>query len=888
MVSSIGMKIFITIVSILCSLSSLSQAVAAKIDGAEMSAKLNKKQEVQVKGWKIVGNKQALKLWKVGVKDGKDVNALAIGRGVMLETKMSLPELVEKEQKIKGEWFGLLSVDAYSVKGSASIKLELVDKEGKKLYTQKFSTKPRDVMPRGAIEGQTEKGIRLLAALDSTLVKVLMEKDVVMKLSLDNSGVAVLSGVEVSRFNVAPTRKLENKPNGQSGPDKVNVGSLGFNLLVEHKQRASSVYDVKKDSLAAQAGLKNGDVLIGLNGVALERNIAEPGWAWFDHGHASTMGRAILSASAGSRKQLKLNVLRDGKVRFINVKLPTVHLSENFFLKKDGDKLKADMIDYLVKNQNKDGGYGSPVRTTFAALSLLSEHDEKYAEPVFRAVNWMLNKYPNAENFGNLGYWYASYAGILYCEYYLATGDERVLPRIVGIHDWVMTGVHTSKWGMACLGHGTGGLPYGNKALMAPASHLLVFDGLAQKCGVKTQLWETLLPYMEHCWSDPKKGGHGSMGYNASYKDKAQFWSRTGQSALACAIRGERKDMQDAMTGFMANNYPYYRNSHAYGEPGGAWGIMSLAYARPDAYAKVMNAYRWEFALSWEPGFGMRFSQPHMGAPYMGTDDLVNSAYPLVFNAHKKNLFITGGSELNWLDVSKLAKPLTDVVLRREKDGKVWMECRVPGNPIHYTTDGSEPTKDSKQYSSSFDLVNGGVVKAVSILNDKSGKVATRDYPPHITGMVVAAASGHVDAKEAIRRASYSIDGAPYLAWHADVGEGSVGYPHYVVYDLGKMASLEEITFSQGGKEGGVGKYKVSGAIHPWTRPIDLTEGAWTSFAKQRQIKVKNPAKVRFIRVDFIEPLDEGKKNFKILELSMKLNGEEALKPLTATKKVSD
>ena len=219
------MKIFITIVSILCSLSSLSQAVAAKIDGAEMSAKLNKKQEVQVKGWKIVGNKQALKLWKVGVKDGKDVNALAIGRGVMLETKMSLPELVEKEQKIKGEWFGLLSVDAYSVKGSASIKLELVDKEGKKLYTQKFSTKPRDVMPRGAIEGQTEKGIRLLAALDSTLVKVLMEKDVVMKLSLDNSGVAVLSGVEVSRFNVAPTRKLENKPNGQCvvSPDKVSA-----------------------------------------------------------------------------------------------------------------------------------------------------------------------------------------------------------------------------------------------------------------------------------------------------------------------------------------------------------------------------------------------------------------------------------------------------------------------------------------------------------------------------------------------------------------------------------------------------------------------------------------------------------------------------------------
>lgn len=147
---------------------------------------------------------------------------------------------------------------------------------------------------------------------------------------------------------------------------------------------------------------------------------------------------------------------------------------------------------------------------------------------------------------------------------------------------------------------------------------------------------------MEMAWSDPKKGGHGSLGYNKSYKDQGEFWSRTGLFAMACELRGERADMEDAMTAYMPTRHPWLRNSHAYGEPGGALGLLGLNLAAPESYAEVIREYGWWFSLAWEPGYGLRYTTPHMGSPYMGEDALLNAAYALVLQGPKKSLHLTG------------------------------------------------------------------------------------------------------------------------------------------------------------------------------------------------------------------------------------------------------
>ena len=142
-------------------------------------------------------------------------------------------------------------------------------------------------------------------------------------------------------------------------------------------------------------------------------------------------------------------------------------------------------------------------------------------------------------------------------------------------------------------GHGPGGLPYGQKSLVAPATHLLLAESISLRAGLPDRgLWSLLLPTLQHAWSDPASGGHGALGYNASHKDLQEFWSRTGLFSLAATLRGERPDMATAMARIQSQRFPWFRNSHAYGEPGGAWGLVSLSVVDREAFTSILSALR--------------------------------------------------------------------------------------------------------------------------------------------------------------------------------------------------------------------------------------------------------------------------------------------------------
>ena len=72
--------------------------------------------------------------------------------------------------------------------------------------------------------------------------------------------------------------------------------------------------------------------------------------------------------------------------------------------------------------------------------------------------------------------------------------------------------------------------------------------------------------------------------------------------------------------------------SHAYGEPGAAPGLLGLAVVKPKAFEEIVPQWRWRFLCSWEPGYGLRYSTPHMGAPYLGEEAVVNLAYLLLLS----------------------------------------------------------------------------------------------------------------------------------------------------------------------------------------------------------------------------------------------------------------
>lgn len=477
------------------------------------------------------------------------------------------------------------------------------------------------------------------------LMEQLIGKTFALKVRSGEGAAVVVGTPRFSRVHELPTDKLYGRSNGGTGPDKLGAGLLGFDALTEHGQSVLTVMEVRKGTPASKAKLKPGDAILAVDGKPLAVNDLEPGWEWFHRSHEALLGRATEASLKAGKKSLSLTVLREGKPLDLALELPRTKAFGSMDPADDPEAaaMLKDLIAYLENSQRDDGSWsGDIIRTTFSSLALLATGEKKYQSRVKKAVEWSLAKYPEPEKYGNLGFWSGAYAGILYSEWHLKTGDRQVLKQLDALRDWAVNGTHASAWGVPALGHGPDGLPYENKALVAPACHLLVFESLAQRCGMKSGIWEKIMPYMEMAWSDPKDGGHGSLGYNRSYKDTAEFWSRSGLFAMAAHLRGEREDMRDAMTGFMRGHHPWIRNSHAYGEPGGSWGLLGLNLAAPDAYREVIRDYGWWFSLAWEPGYGLRFTTPHMGAPYMGEDDLINATYALVLQSTRKNLHLTG------------------------------------------------------------------------------------------------------------------------------------------------------------------------------------------------------------------------------------------------------
>jgi hypothetical protein len=550
------------------------------------------------------------------------------------------------------------------------------------------------------------------------------------------------------------------------------------------------------------------------------------------------------------------------------LRLPREIANADFLTNPDTlEMLNAELIQNVLATQNKNGAWNNdPIRTSLGGLALLSTGNPKYARQIKSAANYIMAR--NAEP-GPGFYWHPAFSGIFLSEYFLATGDERALPVIERMLRLMGSTFHTSKWGTQTFGHGPKGLPYGNKSLVAVMVHVLVFEELAERCGFESEIYETLIPYLESAWSDPATGGHGAMGYNASYKDLGEFWSRTGLFGLKLNMSNLRKDVQAPMAEIMRKRHPWFRNSHAYGEPGGALGLIGLSQMNYKYFEEVLEQYKWWFALAWQKGNGLHFTIPHMGAPYMESAELINNGYAIVTNIHKSHLQILGGKKRNWLDVSKIDIPISDVMVLQGLDGKVRLRCKIPGPDIFYTTDGSAPNRRSKKYSTPFEIAAGGVIQAIAIAGNASSKVASRGFGYDKSKWRIASANGDADQQRAVDRAAFAIDGDRRIGWVPDQGEGTRGYPYEMVVDLGARRSVNFVGINYVFANGAAAKINAFGSNDPATGFKNLGDQTFEKFTPDVRIDLSGD-QVRFLKIVFEKPLNEGSNLLMVGEIDVR------------------
>lgn len=520
-----------------------------------------------------------------------------------------------------------------------------------------------------------------------------------------------VSRLGLYRVPTDPDEMKFAKPNGFNGPDRLDSGGLGFWGYTAHRVGPFPVQGIRDlnpttpipaipspgktksagnaagatEKRSTQSGqrtkrrrrarrprlapvdrvgpLRVGEIIVGVNGRALVPSSCAPGEAWFMNGHERIFGQAV--------ERARWNPIRGG------VKLTVLEVNEKIYIPTERvipvggsglpitfpfddtvtPRLYGDVLDFIRRTAKKNGTWANKgnrwIQTSLVGLALLGRRDPQDFDRVHRIADWLLERFPDGESFGNLGFWSASYAGIFLTEYGIATGDPRVRPWVEMAMAWVEGGFHESKWGTPALGHGPSGLPYAEKGLIAPASHLLVFEALAARLGVESKVWETLEPYLKQAWSDPAEGGHGAMGYNRAARDKAQFWSRTGLVGLAAHLRSSDEVMRKAFATVMVDRHEWMRNSHAYGYPGDMWGLVGLSQMDPDGFGTVMKEWRWAFGGAWEPGYGLRHTTAHMGSPYMGGEGLINPSLALLLSVRHQGLVITGAKDANWLALPK-------------------------------------------------------------------------------------------------------------------------------------------------------------------------------------------------------------------------------------------
>lgn len=132
---------------------------------------------------------------------------------------------------------------------------------------------------------------------------------------------------------------------------------------------------------------------------------------------------------------------------------------------------------------------------------------------------------------------------------------------------------------------------------------------------------------------------------------------------------------------------------------------------------------------------------------------------------------------------------LVEPEISRDKAGMVTLNVPEAGTEVYYTTDGTEPTPSSAQYTAPFSLTAPVELKAIAYDpgTKKSSAIASERMDIAKTAWkVVAVSSGDISTAEKI------IDGNPQTWWGSDKQKN---HPQEVVIDLGSSYNISGLTY---------------------------------------------------------------------------------------------
>lgn len=310
--------------------------------------------------------------------------------------------------------------------------------------------------------------------------------------------------------------------------------------------------------------------------------------------------------------------------------------------------LDCPKSDRIVRNM---AGYLKHPKTTkgfadIGMLFLLSTGDDSDLEYV---TQWARS------HDGGWSYpWHIGYGGLALCEYYLKTGDQKVLPAIQKMADKLVALENFGGW----AGRGsTAALSYGGGGghLNAAGTLCVAYLCMAKECGADVPE-DTLLRVIERFY---RYAGRGLVPYGQGRPEKGFTDNgKNGKLAFSMAAaanltpEGENSiyaRARDTSAQFSFYSTSYMLQGHTGGGIGEIWrsAAMGLVNERlPNHYREFMDNRRWHYELSrrYNGSFGIVGGQRYDEEPW-------GSAYAMTFTVPRKTLRLTGAPR------SKYSKP---------------------------------------------------------------------------------------------------------------------------------------------------------------------------------------------------------------------------------------
>ncbi|WOD42675.1 alpha-L-fucosidase [Hwangdonia lutea] len=180
---------------------------------------------------------------------------------------------------------------------------------------------------------------------------------------------------------------------------------------------------------------------------------------------------------------------------------------------------------------------------------------------------------------------------------------------------------------------------------------------------------------------------------------------------------------------------------------------------------------------------------------------------------------------------------------------------------IRYTTDGSEPTKDSKLFNESF-LATSGEIKAAAFSKDQKGSVVSKKLGILKNDWKII----KVDSWSFANKSDLAIDENPDTYWRS----GEKGSPHFLELDLGKSYTLKAFAYTPQKEDANgmieKGTIKVSNDGRNWKTIDGFEFGNLINDPVTRTHQFKSAVTTQYIRIES-KVIAGGKKTAAIAEL---------------------